>query len=75
MIDPDERELRRLLAANVQRYRGTLGLTVEAASERADLDRRHWQRVEAGEVSATLRTLARLARALGVRVALLFVER
>lgn len=73
-MDQDERELRRLLAANVHRYRGTLGLTVEAAAERADLDRRHWQKVEAGEVNATLRTLARLSRALGVAVPLLFVE-
>jgi transcriptional regulator with XRE-family HTH domain len=52
----------------------TLGLTVEIAAERADLDRRQWQRIEAGEANATLRTLAGLSRALGVRVALLFVE-
>jgi transcriptional regulator with XRE-family HTH domain len=74
-MDHDERELRRLLAANVTRYRGTLGLTVETAAERADLDRRHWQKVEAGEANATLRTLARLSRALHVAVPLLFVER
>jgi transcriptional regulator with XRE-family HTH domain len=53
----------RKLAANVVRYRGALGLTVEAAAERANLDRRHWQKVEAGETNATLRTLARLSRA------------
>jgi transcriptional regulator with XRE-family HTH domain len=73
-MDRDERELRRLLAVNVHRYRGTLGLTVEAAAERSDLDRRYWTKIEAGEANATLRTLARLARALGVRVALLFVQ-
>jgi transcriptional regulator with XRE-family HTH domain len=74
-MDPDERELRRLLATNAARYRGTLGLSIEQAAERADLDRRYWQKVEAGEANATLRTLARLSRALRVQVALLFVER
>ena len=73
-MDPDERELRRLLAINVHRYRDTLGLSVEAAAERSDLDRRYWTKIEAGEANATLRTLARLSRALGVRVALLFVQ-
>jgi transcriptional regulator with XRE-family HTH domain len=74
-MDADERELRRVLAENVARYRSTLELTVEAAAELADLTGRQWQKVEAGEANATLRTLVRLSRALGVRVALLFVER
>lgn len=74
-MDRDEREIRRLLAGNVHRYRGTLGLTIEAAAERGDLTERQWQKVEAGEANATLRTLARLCRAMDVRVALLFVER
>ena len=73
-MDPDERELRRLLAANVIHYRETLGLTVEEAAERGAVDRRQWQRVEAGETNATLRTLARLSRALDVRVSLLFMD-
>jgi transcriptional regulator with XRE-family HTH domain len=73
-MDRDERELRRLLAANVLRCRGTLGLTIEAAAERGDLAPRQWCRIESGESNATLSTLARLARALGVRVALLFGE-
>jgi transcriptional regulator with XRE-family HTH domain len=73
-MDRDEREVRRLLAANVLRFRAALGLTVETAAERGDLDRRQWQRVEAGEANATIRTLARLARALGVRVQSLFGE-
>jgi plasmid maintenance system antidote protein VapI len=40
-------------------------LTVEAASELAGMHWRHWQKLEAGEVNATLRTLARLGDALG----------
>ena len=71
-MDREERELRRRLAASVAHYRAALGLTVEAAAERADLDRRHWQKVEAGETNATLRTLGRLTRALGVEVRRLF---
>jgi transcriptional regulator with XRE-family HTH domain len=74
-MDPDERELRRLLAVNVSRYRSTLGLSVEEAAARADLDRRQWQKVEAGEANATLRTLTRLSRTLHVGVPLLFVGR
>lgn len=73
-MDRDERELRRRLAANVLHYRGTLALTIEAAAERGDLDRRYWQKIEAGEANVTLRTLARLSRGLRVAVALLFAE-
>jgi transcriptional regulator with XRE-family HTH domain len=73
-MDRDEREVRRQLAANVRRFRTAQTLTTEAAAERGDLDRREWQRVEAGEANATLRTITRLARALGVRVAALFGE-
>lgn len=51
------------------------GLTIEAAAERAGLDVRHWQKVEAAETSATLRTLARLAAGLGVDVAALLERR
>ena len=73
-MDEGERELRRLLGANVARFRKALGYSLEDAAGRGPLDPRHWQRVEAGEVSATLRTIARLSRALDVRVALLFAQ-
>jgi transcriptional regulator with XRE-family HTH domain len=73
-MDRDERELRRVLASNVLRHRGTLGLTVEAAAERGDLAPRQWSRVESGDSNATISTIVRLARALGVRVAVLFGE-
>jgi transcriptional regulator with XRE-family HTH domain len=42
------------------------GLTLEEAAHRGDLHWRHWQKLEAGEVSPTLRTLARLAETLRV---------
>jgi transcriptional regulator with XRE-family HTH domain len=63
-----ETRLRRALARNVRRLREQGGFTLEEVSYRAGMAWRHWQKVEAGEVNATLRTLARLADALGVTV-------
>ena len=42
---------------------------MEESAERAHLHGRHWQKVEAGEVNATLATLLRIADVLGVTVA------
>jgi transcriptional regulator with XRE-family HTH domain len=61
-----ERRLRNRLARNVRRLRVAGDLTLEEAAHRAELHWRHWQKLEAGEVSPTLRTLARLAEALRV---------
>jgi transcriptional regulator with XRE-family HTH domain len=61
--------VRRKLASNVRALRADRGLTLEQAAERAEMAWRHWQKVEAGEVNATLRTLARLAEALGTTAA------
>jgi transcriptional regulator with XRE-family HTH domain len=58
--------LRRQLAAAVRRIRQEKGLTLEDAAHAAQMHWRHWQKVEAGQVNATLRTLARLSVALGV---------
>ncbi len=73
-MDPEERAIRRMLAANVRRFRQGLHLSIEAASERGDLAPRQWSRIEAGESNTTLSTLVRLSRALRVRVAVLFGE-
>ena len=61
-----ETRLRKQLAASVRRIRQEKKLTLEDVSHRAQMHWRHWQKVEAGEVNATLRTLARLSAALGV---------
>jgi transcriptional regulator with XRE-family HTH domain len=63
--------LRRHVAANVRRLRMTAGLTLAVASERAGLDLRHWQKIEAAEMNITLGTLAKLANGLGVDVTIL----
>ncbi len=66
------REIRRRLAANVRRLREAAKLTLADAADYADMHWRHWQKVEAGEVNATLDTLARLCVALNVDVLVLF---
>jgi transcriptional regulator with XRE-family HTH domain len=66
--------MRRRLAANVRRHREARRFTLEEAADRAEMHWRHWQKVEAGEVNATLRTLARLADALGVDPAELMTD-
>jgi transcriptional regulator with XRE-family HTH domain len=65
-------EIQRVLASNVRRRRHALGLTVAAASERGGLHWRHWQKIEAEEINATLETLVRLADALEMQMDALF---
>ena len=69
----EEKRLRRRLAANVRALRTERGLSVEAAAHEGDLHWRHWQKVEAGEVGVTLRTIAKLALALGAKASDLLI--
>jgi transcriptional regulator with XRE-family HTH domain len=48
------------------------GWSQERAAEESDLNLRHYQKLEAGEVNVTLRTVERLCRAFGVDVQRLF---
>lgn len=61
-----DKRLRKELSVTVRKLREGQGLTLEEAAHRAQMHWRHWQKVEAGTVNATLRTLARLSTALGV---------
>jgi len=54
------------LGGNVQRLRQKRGWTQEHLAEVTDLDLSYTQRVERGEVNATLGTVATFADALGV---------
>lgn len=56
----------RALGARVRATRLRQRLTLEQASERMGLDLKHLQKIEAGQLNATLGTLARIARGLGV---------
>ena len=49
----------------VRAARVAAGMTQEAAADAAGIDVKRWQRLEAGQVNATLRTLHRAAKATG----------
>lgn len=67
----EERRLRRQLARNVRSLRTARKLSLEQVAHDAGMHWRHWQKVEAGEVGITLRTLAKLAVGLGVEPSVL----
>jgi ribosome-binding protein aMBF1 (putative translation factor) len=62
----EEAMIRRRLKVNVRTCRKAAGLTLKMVAERADMHWRHWQKIEAGQVNATLHTLVRVAEALAV---------
>ena len=64
-VTPAEKKLRKLLAKNVRALRESRAWTLEEAAGRTDMHWRHWQKIEAGEVSVTLRTLAKLIEVFG----------
>jgi transcriptional regulator with XRE-family HTH domain len=66
--------LRQLVGRNVRCRRQKLELTLQAAAEYSGIHWRHWQKIEGGEVNATLETLARVARALGVETYMLLQQ-
>jgi len=67
--------VQRMLGANMKRMRVALGLTQGEAGQRAGLHWRHWQKIEAGEVNATIATLVGIGAALETTVSELFAER
>lgn len=52
----------------MRRHRARLGLTQEEAAHRMGVAPRYIQKLESGEVNATLRTLARVAATLHIEV-------
>ena len=68
----EDAKLLRQLAAALRRERTRLGWTQEKAAEKAEMNIRHYQKVEAEAVNVTLRSLGRLSRAFGVDVRRLF---
>jgi transcriptional regulator with XRE-family HTH domain len=54
------------LGARLAQSRRGLGLTQEEAAAKAGMDLKRWQRLEAGAVNATVRTLVHAAQAIGV---------
>ena len=64
--------LKRRLTAGLRRQRKRLGWSQERAAEALGVVPRHYQKIEAGELNVTLRTLDRLCRAFSVDVEQLF---
>ncbi|HEY5936212.1 MAG TPA: helix-turn-helix transcriptional regulator [Kofleriaceae bacterium] len=60
------------LAKQIKELRGEKALTQEAAAERAKLDVKHWQDLEAGKTNPTMATLVGVAKSLGVGIERLF---
>lgn len=64
--------LRSRLAKSARRLRAARGWTQEQVAERANLNPRHYQKIEDGLVNLTLKTIEQLCHAFGVDVAALF---
>jgi transcriptional regulator with XRE-family HTH domain len=66
------RKAQRAVAQNVLAQRRAQKLSREEAAWKAEIDVRQWGRVEGGKSNPTLRTLVKIAVAMGVEVAALF---
>ena len=66
-----EREAK-TLGSRIRALRTDAGWTLETAAERCDLDLKHLQKIEAGQLNVTLVTLVRLAFGFRVPVSRLF---
>lgn len=64
-----------LLGANVRTLRLRRGWTLEHAAENMQVDLKHLQKVESGQLNVTLVTLVRIADGLGVQLRALFAAR
>jgi transcriptional regulator with XRE-family HTH domain len=56
----------RELGQRLRSAREAAGLTQEEAAHKAGIDYKRWQRLEQGTVNPTIRTLIRVADALGI---------
>jgi transcriptional regulator with XRE-family HTH domain len=71
-LPPGEIDVRRRVARAVRQERARAALSQEELAEQAGLAARQVQRLEAAAVNATIGTLVRVARALGIDVRRLF---
>jgi transcriptional regulator with XRE-family HTH domain len=69
-----EHEVRERLRRNVRAYRSAASLTADQAARRVQMHLRHWQKIEAGAINVTMRTLARVSVALGIDAVTLLGE-
>lgn len=64
--------IRDLFGARLRALRGRAGLTQERLAFRADMDRSYIGQVERGEVNVSIDNIAKIAKGLRVKPALLF---
>jgi transcriptional regulator with XRE-family HTH domain len=67
-------DVRRMVGRNVRRLRATAGLSQAELAERMGVDRAYVSGLELGQRNPTIVTLWHLAKALGVKLRLLFDE-
>lgn len=65
---PSKPYYRRLLGEKIRTYRKQAGLTQEKLAEKADLHHNFIGEVERGNMEASLTSMLKIAKALGVRV-------
>jgi transcriptional regulator with XRE-family HTH domain len=63
---PTTLDVQKEIGRRIRDARVAAGLTQEAAAAAAGIDVKRWQRLEQGGVNATVRTLGRVAEALGM---------
>lgn len=57
-----------ILTANLKAARLARGLSQEAAADAAGMDQSQWWKIETGQVDPSVKTLARVASAVGLSV-------
>lgn len=65
----------RALGLRLRSFREALGWTLEHAAERCDLDLKHLQKIEAGQLNVTLVTLVRISVGLKQPIHVLFAPK
>jgi transcriptional regulator with XRE-family HTH domain len=68
-MEHNEKAIKTILSRNLKKYRATLGLTQEQASEKADLSLNYWQRLEmiSQRVMPSIPTLFKIAKVLNCK--------
>lgn len=66
--------LQKQVGANLRAHRVSRDLTQDDLAHSAGLATRHLQKIESGQINVTIRTLARLGFALGIRTEQFFPE-
>lgn len=74
-LDAIAADLQKRVGLNLRTLRERRGLTQDRLAHLADLATRHLQKIEAGQVNVTLRTVARLGAALDVEAGALVAGR